>query len=121
MTAENISNWLLQFKLSGGSAQITGLVLAGLYLAVLAWLANFATSLLAARLSRSDEYEADEYAAALMTKAGFGVTPQIELFHKLETLTGAVAGRPPAWLLSHPKTEERIAAIRALESRWQDA
>ena len=56
-----------------------------------------------------------------MTKAGFGVTPQIELFHKLETLTGAVAGRPPAWLLSHPKTEERIAAIRALESRWQDA
>jgi len=85
------------------------------------WLANFATSLLAARLSRSDEYEADEYAAALMTKAGFGVTPQIELFHKLETLTGAVAGRPPAWLLSHPKTEERIAAIRALESRWQDA
>ncbi len=43
MTAENISNWLLQFKLSGGSAQITGLVLAGVYLAVLAWLANFAT------------------------------------------------------------------------------
>ena len=30
------------------------------------WLANFATSLLAARLSRSDEYEADEYAACLL-------------------------------------------------------
>lgn len=85
------------------------------------WLANFATTLLAARLSRSDEYEADEYAAALMTKAGFGVAPQIALFHKLETLTGAVAGRPPAWLLSHPKTKERIAAIRALESRWAKA
>ena len=85
------------------------------------WLANFATSLLAARLSRSDEYEADEYAAALMTKAGFGVTPQIELFHKLERLTGAVAGSPPAWLLSHPKTDERIEAIRSLEARWQKA
>lgn len=85
------------------------------------WLANFATTLLAARLSRADEYEADEYAAALMTKAGFGVAPQIALFHKLETLTGAVAGRPPAWLLSHPKTKERIAAIRALESRWAKA
>lgn len=43
MTAENISNWLLQFKLTVGTAQILGLVLSALYLAVLAWLANFAT------------------------------------------------------------------------------
>jgi len=85
------------------------------------WLANFATSLLAARLSRSDEYEADEYAAALMTKAGFGVAPQIALFHKLESLSGAVAHRPPAWLLSHPKTDERVKAIRTLQSRWEKA
>lgn len=85
------------------------------------WLAGMAANLLAARLSRSDEYEADEYAAALMTKAGFGVAPQVSLFEKLETLTGAVAGKPPAWLLSHPKTEERIGAIRALEARWGKA
>ena len=25
----------------------------------------------------------------------------------------------PAWLLSHPKTAERIAAIEKLESRWK--
>jgi miniconductance mechanosensitive channel len=43
VTAEYISNWLLRFNLSAGSAQIAGLVLAALYLAVLAWLANFAT------------------------------------------------------------------------------
>jgi putative metalloprotease len=24
----------------------------------------------------------------------------------------------PAWLMSHPKTEERIAALEALEDRW---
>ncbi|MCX7645951.1 MAG: peptidase M48, partial [Rhodobacteraceae bacterium] len=24
----------------------------------------------------------------------------------------------PAWLLSHPRTEERIAAIEANEARW---
>lgn len=83
------------------------------------WLANIATSLLAARLSRGDEYEADEYAAALLTKAGIGVAPQVSLFEKLEHLSGTLAGRPPAWLLSHPKTEERIAAIRALENRWE--
>lgn len=83
------------------------------------WLANMATSLLAARLSRSDEYEADEYAAALLTKAGIGVAPQVSLFEKLEELSGNVAGRQPAWLLSHPKTGERIAAIQGLENRWK--
>jgi miniconductance mechanosensitive channel len=43
VNAENISNWLLQFNLSVGTAQILGLVLSALYLAVLAWLANYAT------------------------------------------------------------------------------
>lgn len=83
------------------------------------WIANMLTSLLAARLSRSDEYEADAYAAALLTKAGIGVRPQISLFEKLDGLTQSHAGRPPAWLLSHPKTEDRIAELRRLEDRWQ--
>ncbi len=82
------------------------------------WVANMLTSLLAARLSRSDEYEADAYAAALLTKAGFGVAPQISLFRKLDALTKSQSGRAPAWLMSHPKTEERIAELERLESRW---
>lgn len=81
-------------------------------------IAGALTSLLAARLSRADEYEADAYAAALLTKAGIGVEPQISLFRKLETLTNAKGGAAPAWLLSHPKTDERIAALQALQSRW---
>jgi putative metalloprotease len=59
------------------------------------WIANFLTTLLAARLSRSDEYEADAYAAALLTKAGIGVAPQISLFKKLEALTQSNAGTAP--------------------------
>ncbi|WP_135504827.1 M48 family metallopeptidase [Roseovarius aestuariivivens] len=82
------------------------------------WIANAVTSLLAARLSRGDEYEADEYAAALLTKAGIGTGPQKSLFEKLEALTASRAGAMPAWLMSHPKTEERIAAIEKLEARW---
>jgi len=27
---------------------------------------------------------------------------------------------PPAWMLSHPKTDDRIAAIRANLDRWSD-
>ena len=83
------------------------------------WIANMLTSLLAARLSRSDEYEADAYAAALLTKSGIGVSAQISLFRKLDALTKSQAGRAPAWLLSHPKTEERIAALEKLEDRWR--
>jgi putative metalloprotease len=82
------------------------------------WIANMLTSLLAARLSRNDEYEADAYAAALLTKAGIGVEAQISLFEKLEALTQSNHGTAPAWLLSHPKTQERIAALRQLQLKW---
>lgn len=80
-------------------------------------IANALTSLLAARLSRSDEYEADAYASALLVKAGIGTEPQKSLFRKLEKLTGARGGTP-VWLMSHPKVEDRIAAIEKLEQRW---
>lgn len=81
-------------------------------------IANALTTLLAARLSRSDEYEADAYAAALLTKAGIGTEPQKSLFKKLDTLTQSRGGAVPAWIMSHPKTEERIKAIEGLEAKW---
>jgi putative metalloprotease len=82
------------------------------------WVANGLATLLAARLSRSDEYEADAYAAALLSKAGIGIGAQKSLFTKLEALTEQRGGAMPAWLMSHPKTEERIKALDALEARW---
>lgn len=84
------------------------------------WIAGVLTSLIAARLSRADEYEADEYAAALLTKAGIGIAPQKSLFAKLEELTQSRAGMAPAWLMSHPKTEERIQALEDLETKWTE-
>jgi putative metalloprotease len=83
------------------------------------WIANALTTLLAARLSRADEYEADAYAAALLTKSGIGIEPQKALFSKLEALTKTNMGAMPAWFLSHPKTADRIAALEKLEERWQ--
>ncbi len=105
---------------SGQNALRTVLVvLLGRFVPVIGpWIANALTSLLAARLSRGDEYEADEYAAALLTKAGFGVEPQKSLFRKLDALTQQRSGMAPAWLMSHPKTDERIAALEKLEQRW---
>lgn len=81
------------------------------------YLANFLTQILSARLSRQDEYEADAWAAAVLVKAGIGVAPQISLLQKIAGLTGQ-RGEPPVWLLSHPKTIERVAAIKQLSSGW---
>jgi len=96
-----------------------GMVLSRFIPGVGMWIANMLTTLLAARLSRGDEYEADAYAAALLTKAGIGIAPQISLFHKLDALTEQRAGVVPAWLMSHPKTGDRIKALKALDERWR--
>ena len=82
------------------------------------WIANLIASALMARLSRRDEFEADAYASALLIKAGIGTGPQKSLFRKLGALTQNSGAGIPAWLLSHPRTEERIAAIEANEARW---
>lgn len=82
------------------------------------WAARMISTALAARLSRQDEYEADAYASALLVKAGIGTAPQKSLFRKLDALTGAPGAAAPVWLLSHPRTADRIAAIEAREARW---
>ncbi|WP_212524673.1 M48 family metalloprotease [Actibacterium sp. MT2.3-13A] len=106
---------------SGQNALRTALamVLARILPGVGVYIANTLTTLLAARLSRGDEYEADAYAAALLAKSGIGTEAQKSLFRKLEALTDTRAGVTPAWLMSHPKTAERVKAIENLEARWQ--
>ena len=95
-------------------AAVLGRLLPGIGILV----ANGLVHLLAAGLSRKDEYEADEYAAALLTKAGIGTEGQKSLLTRLESLTG-MRGAPPVWLASHPKTADRVAAIEELERRWR--
>ncbi|MEM8755312.1 MAG: M48 family metallopeptidase [Pseudomonadota bacterium] len=82
------------------------------------YIANFLSQLLMSKLSRRDEFEADEYASALMVKAGFGTAPQVSMFEKLGKLSPGGAG--VAWLMSHPKTEDRIAAITARDASWRE-
>ncbi|MDM7255466.1 MAG: M48 family metallopeptidase [Paracoccus sp. (in: a-proteobacteria)] len=85
------------------------------------WLAGIVASLMAAALSRKDEFEADAFASALMVKAGFGTAPQIALFEKLGRLSGGGGATGLAWLRSHPCTDERIAAIRRNVARWSQS
>jgi putative metalloprotease len=82
------------------------------------WIANLISTALAARLSQRDEFEADAYATALLLKSGIGTDAQKSLFRKLDAMTQANRGTRPAWLLSHPSSAQRIAAIEANERRW---
>ena len=85
------------------------------------WIANLISTALMARMSRRDEFEADAYASALLMKSGIGTAPQKSLFRKLDALTKGGGQGIPAWLLSHPHTADRIAAIEASEARWSQA
>ena len=76
---------------------------------------RYLSQVLISGLSRKDEFEADSYAAALLTKSGIGTAPQISLLKKLEKLTGAAASTI-TWTLSHPSPEQRVRAIRDLEA-----
>lgn len=99
-----------QFVLGGLLARLIPFV--GGYLAV--WLLSMVT----AKLSRNDEFEADAYATALMVRSGIGAEHQATLLEKLPQLIPG-AGAPRSWLASHPPSEERAAAIRKNAERWR--
>ena len=81
------------------------------------WIANLAVTLIAARMSRKDEFEADSYATALMLKSGLGIKSQKNLLKKLDFLTGQ-SSETPAWFKSHPKVKDRLKAIEINEKKW---
>lgn len=80
-----------------------------------ALIADLLLSLAAQRLSRSQEYAADEYAAALLLKAGIGTSPLKSLLAKLDRPSDPRSAA--AWMLSHPAAEDRIKAIERFEAR----
>ena len=80
------------------------------------FIASIIGNLLMAKLSRRDEYEADEYASALMIKSGLGIEPQVSMFKKLDKISN-LQGTVPAWLMSHPPTQERIDSIKKIHAK----
>tara|TARA_A100001015_G_scaffold243539_1_gene278547 strand:+ start:1004 stop:1693 length:690 start_codon:yes stop_codon:yes gene_type:complete len=109
---------MVDFSMQSALRIILSLTFGRLIPAIGTYVANFLTSLLAAKLSRNDEYEADAYAAALLVKSGIGTDAQISLLNKLEQL-GQDGGATQHWLMSHPKTDDRILAIEKLTQKWK--
>ncbi len=72
----------------GGQNMLRALLMSvfGRYVPIIGgYIANFLVQMLAASLSRKDEYEADAYGAALLLKSGIGLSAQISMFRKLES------------------------------------
>jgi len=109
---------MIDFSGQNAMRAALGMVLSRILPGIGVYIANALTTMLAARLSRQDEFEADAYASALLTRSGIGTGPQKTLFRKLDGLTQANRGAVPAWLMSHPATDKRIEAIEAMEARW---
>jgi len=87
---------------------------------LLGWMAAaWIVTLVTARLSRRDEFEADAYATALMVRSGIGAEHQASLLEKLPRLIPGHGAMATSWLASHPPVEERTEAIRDNAHRWR--
>ena len=108
---------MIDFSMQNALRIVLSMAISRIIPAIGSYVANFLTSLLAAKLSRNDEFEADAYAAALLVKSGIGTDPQISLLKKLDAL-GTANETIPQWLMSHPNTSERISSIEKLRKKW---
>ena len=63
------------------------------------------------KYSREDEAEADYLGLKFMTRAGYDPHSMLTMLKKFRRMTGPAASDPPAYLLTHPAIEERIAAL----------
>jgi putative metalloprotease len=109
---------LIGFAGQNALRTMVGAVLGRLLPGVGLWLTNLLISAIAARMSREDEYEADEFATALMIKAGVPAEAQATLFDKLEALSGGAHQMRSAWLIGHPPPEARAEAVRKNITKW---
>tara|TARA_X000001036_G_scaffold396870_1_gene398700 strand:- start:1649 stop:2353 length:705 start_codon:yes stop_codon:yes gene_type:complete len=114
-TKKRMVSYTLQNTLQMG----LGLVLARVIPLIGSYISAMLLRLVTAKLSRIDEYEADKYASALMIKTGLGAKPLIDLFSKLEKLTGNQYNEL-TWLQSHPNPKDRIDAIKKLADIWKN-
>lgn len=116
----------MQRRVAQLRVQSVGAVAAGFLIGRLAvgWILLpllLALSLWRLKMSRDDEFEADAFAAGLLARAGLDPRSAVEALRAVERLQRGANGqppmRPPAWLASHPPTEERVAALEALITR----
>jgi Zn-dependent protease with chaperone function len=88
---------------------------AGIYLGdISSIVSGLAVLAMESRYSRAFEFEADAYAAKVMTAAGRGTEPLASMLERMEATMGGEGKVGSAWdgLSSHPDTAERVRRLR---------
>jgi predicted Zn-dependent protease len=74
-------------------------------------MANATAGALALKFTREMETDADQNGLHLLIKAGYDPNGMITFFNKLQKVSLAMAPNIPAYLLTHPATENRISLL----------
>ncbi len=100
-----------------------GAILAGIFMGGQAAAALITTTVAAnqtamLKYSREDEAEADYLGLKFMMRAGYDPHDMLTMLKKFRRITGPAGSDPPAYLLTHPAIEERIAALEIEMTRY---
>jgi predicted Zn-dependent protease len=100
-----------------------GAILAGILLGGPAAGAILTTTMAASqtamlKYSREDEEDADYRGLKFMMEAGYDTRSMVTMLKKLRRISGPASSDPPAYLLTHPAVEERIAELEIQMSRY---
>ncbi len=100
-----------------------GAILAGILLGGPAAGAIITTTMAASqtamlKYSRDDEADADYRGLKFMMEAGYDTRCMVAMLKKLRRMSGPASSDPPAYLLTHPAVEERIAELEIQMARY---
>lgn len=102
-----------QIRVETAGLAAAGFLVGRMLFGWLGLLAAILLPLLRNSLSRRDEFEADAFGVELLRRSGQDPNALVRALQKTEKLSGASNRPKPAkWLMSHPPTEERIAALQ---------
>jgi len=77
-------------------------------------MASATAGALTLKYTREIETDADQHGLHLLIKAGYNPDGMIKFFNRLQKFSLAMAPKVPAYLLTHPATEERISLLENL-------
>jgi beta-barrel assembly-enhancing protease len=99
------------FQLATLGAILAGILLGGQAAGAIATTSMAASETAFLKYSREDEEEADYLGLRFMERAGYDRRAMTTMFKKMRRIEGPAGSTPPAYLLTHPALEERMANL----------
>jgi len=101
----------LKLALATLGAMLAGILLGPQAAATVATTSTAAGTAVMLKYSRENEEEADYLGLKFMERAGYDPRAMVSMFKKMRRISGPAASDPPAYLLTHPAVEQRMANL----------